>query len=430
MAIHICARRNGAVIDLTNREMIVYGCGSGANRICTNNQWGNIAYALDGDSEKIGTETVLFNRRYKICPPDTLAKLPVDRYWILIASDKYKHEIREMLREKYGQWEEYVFDFPEIFRSYDTIRELVSFDPVGVAKVSNTSISTLLMDYIAVAESLIKRYVRGHVQYSLLSDASRLVCLISENGIAKYVLHFPSRIIGHGGIHDFSARKAIISNIMHLGIPRNSVIYEDEEGFKLSHFSSDAVDFNDNNIIREILSQLDMIHRNSGIMIPVFQDLFETEKHLWEKGFSNSYARKMKDIIHGSIAKILEDEKIPKRVCHGDMHFKNVIIFNGDVELIDLDDMCMGNPFVDISTFLVSLLAYAKNNRICQCSDLLDFYRWIHGGEMTEVEIRQFRAACVFSLYLVYLQHLTWKKYRPDLEDVIDKNLQLLENCK
>ncbi len=48
-------------------------------------------------------------------------------------------------------------------------------------------------------------------------------------------------------------------------------------------------------------------------------------------------------------------ERCPVTTLHGDLHLKNFYVTNGQIALIDLDDLCQGDPLKDVGSFVAAL---------------------------------------------------------------------------
>lgn len=51
-----------------------------------------------------------------------------------------------------------------------------------------------------------------------------------------------------------------------------------------------------------------------------------------------------------------------RHMMHGDYHVKNVMLQNGEVLLIDMDTLCMGNPVFEFASIFLAYLGYCEND--------------------------------------------------------------------
>jgi aminoglycoside phosphotransferase (APT) family kinase protein len=63
----------------------------------------------------------------------------------------------------------------------------------------------------------------------------------------------------------------------------------------------------------------------------------------------------LEDIVDRLIIASSVIERYPVTTLHGDLHLKNFLVTNGQVALIDLDDLCQGDPLKDVGSFVAAL---------------------------------------------------------------------------
>ncbi len=95
----------------------------------------------------------------------------------------------------------------------------------------------------------------------------------------------------------------------------------------------------------------DCRHRKQG---DVLQDLDKVRQLL------NKFNAPCREQINTIIAQLINQapslQSEPLATLHGDLHLKNILVDSNQVYLIDLDSICIGNPLLDIGSFIAAII--------------------------------------------------------------------------
>lgn len=113
---------------------------------------------------------------------------------------------------------------------------------------------------------------------------------------------------------------------------------------------------------------------------------------------------------------------------HGDFYDKQAIINNGRVRLIDLDAACLGNPLLDLGSFIAHLERLESNHVLSaselevQKNTLVTAYEKLTGSVHTD-HLKRYTALSLFGLI-----HHPFRDWSPDWPDQTEVLLERVEN--
>jgi Phosphotransferase enzyme family len=94
-------------------------------------------------------------------------------------------------------------------------------------------------------------------------------------------------------------------------------------------------------------------------------------------------------------------ERCPMTTLHGDLHLKNFYVTKGQIALIDLDDLCQGDPLKDVGSCVAALYyrgllrgrSYSETEKIA--AQFIEAYRAEAGWELSEPALNWHTAAAL-----------------------------------
>lgn len=124
-------------------------------------------------------------------------------------------------------------------------------------------------------------------------------------------------------------------------------------------------------------------------------------------------AKRTKSVTQ-SLSQWLGTEPQVRRPIHGDFYDKQAIVNAGQVKLIDLDAACLGNPLVDLGSYVAHLERQAGNHSMSasdvemQRDTLIGAYERVTGSVRTE-QLNRYTALGLFALI-----HQPFRDWSPD----------------
>lgn len=178
-------------------------------------------------------------------------------------------------------------------------------------------------------------------------------------------------------------------------------------------------------IIKKMSNQLKEIHLNNKSSERVFFSKSDVEK-IVKQDFLPEETQKI--ILSYMLEKLPIINSRYKTIVHGDMHLKNILITREkDIIFIDLDDVCWGDPFMDLvyaSNIIISksewhayyllLKYYFGNNLPSNFWPIVNFYTLCKAIVIMKAEIaKSLYGKPLFSIDNLIDQHTGMKQEKP-----------------
>ncbi len=80
-------------------------------------------------------------------------------------------------------------------------------------------------------------------------------------------------------------------------------------------------------------------------------------------GWANDLKDELDKGSFEKLVQLIENVKDSNTLLHGDYHFKNVMLQNGEVLLIDLDTLCVGNPVFEMASVYLANVGFGELNK-------------------------------------------------------------------
>lgn len=158
------------------------------------------------------------------------------------------------------------------------------------------------------------------------------------------------------------ARKAFVKGIP-TAIPYDVVKVGDSYGsvFELLNAKSFA---------KLIVAEPEKLDYYVGLYVDLLKKIHATELQPGEmpdmKEVATGWAEFLRDYLPADKAEKLVElvKAVPEdhHMMHGDYHIKNVMMQNGEVLLIDMDTLCMGNPVFEMASVFLAYVGYSEND--------------------------------------------------------------------
>lgn len=348
---------NEQYIDMSDRRTILWGTGPTAQRICLELQLDEIAYVIDSDESKQGTEVVLFGRKYRVSAPAILDDLYGQEYYIFVASN-YVQDIVETIN-RFWKNKFHICEGEKYFhRQYSSLKEMLFYDPIAHKKITQANISRRLKYYISKAEQIINKVLSDRadevIGYIPIIKGHKILSIIVCKTV-KYIISMPNKARGTGWHVSFTDDDTIRKVYMlkqELGINKELVLYEDEEGFRIEYFADEIVDLQKEETVHGVLEILKKVH-NSGKQIDIVANICERAYELQKWIHCDSaYYEESKKLLEDLEEIFVEIRSGETALVHGDCHRTNIVQFRGKIFLIDWEALCMSDPIYDICRLL------------------------------------------------------------------------------
>lgn len=203
-----------------------------------------------------------------------------------------------------------------------------------------------------------------------------------------------------------------------LGIDNTLIYISEEEGWKVSHFIDNCIDFDYHNMdhVKNGLALVKKLHDANVVSEWDFNIYAEAEKLIKLTGKNRPSTFEDFEDLKDAISKLYdlaEGDGIQKRICHNDCYNPNFLT-NGEVMyLIDWEYSGNSDPASDLGTF------------IC-CSDYtteeaLEVIKIYFGRGLTEIEKRHYLAYVAISAYYWFV----WALYKESVGEIIGEYLYI-----
>jgi CTP:phosphocholine cytidylyltransferase-like protein/thiamine kinase-like enzyme len=319
----------------------------------------------------------------------------------MLWEDIYAKHIKDldMYINKYEDYE--IFEF-------DTLDDLRKFDP----KYINNTDSKILKNICKVLEcseadiQSIDPIKKGLTNISFLFQCKG----------KKYVYRHPG-----AGTEEIINRisEAKSQNLAkQLSLDKTLIYISAEEGWKISHFIDNCVDFDYHDMahVKKGLALVKKLHDANVVSEWDFNIYAEAEKLIMLTGKRKHSSFEDFENLRTEVTKIYnfaEKDGILKRICHNDCYSPNFLTNNQVMYLIDWEYSGNSDPASDLGTF------------IC-CSDYtteeaLEILKIYFGRELTEMEKRHYLSYVAISSYYWFV----WALYKESFGEVVGEYLYL-----
>ena len=381
------------------RHLICWGCGEYIHQYAIEMNLSDMII-IDGDTKKHGNSIMLNNREYTIYSSNILKQLDITKYYIVITAVKewVVAEIERILQEDYPEWKEQYCMSSQLYRIYPDILSALVCDPYVHKKIDANRIAVNLPEYISKANDILTNNIKGAKVkgYTVVRNSSRVILIVmcEDN---KYYLHFPCLT----NYYNYFYENVIKENFevrQRLGVNKEIVLYESDDGFMLSRFIQTSFnEYSNDEFIVSVMKKLREVHKcgkQVNINNNIHKIIIDLERKLEidESSLGGCVAFINKLVLP-------ETKEYEKCLIHGDFHLGNILHQDGKIEIIDWIAMSMGDPIYD-----VCFLYYFVNMQ-CERSfnGILNMY---YGHNPNEKEYRHALAWLIVITYWKYLEEL------------------------
>lgn len=247
-------------------------------------------------------------------------------------------------------------------KEYETLEELFASSEHLKQNVVESGLQDDLPRYIDYARSLIENNFQmgGGMCYRELSLGHRCTFLFHLcDSDEMYILGMPY-------LPKEEHIKYVSELKKELRINERLLIY-DKDGYRIMRCGDTKVNFKDKSILEVAIAKLRNLHQNTDDVLKkdTFMNLRILEYRFREKMKKTG----LDDIFPSVIYKWIDEEIMPiimsvsPVLCHGDASYGNLIVYDGEVEWIDWELMCMSNPMFDLFYFYESLRGEGKTDK-------------------------------------------------------------------
>lgn len=411
-------------IDVSEMRVVIWGAGRNSRYICALLQLDDIMLVVDNNPELFGKTIVLYGKEYVITSASALKNIIAEECYILITSTLYKDEIIQQIYHEYGNKYLVCESENNMFLVYDNLETMMYTDPIICQKVHGGNISLLLPEYINKLKKLINRYICKNISkciYIPIRQGFRISFIVKNIEFnLKYIVHFPTKMFReqYTPSDEKYIKEAYLSKVIAL---QNSgiVVYEDEEGFEIEHYADEKICWNKDSV-RRVLNQIHSFHE-SGIELRVSRNPWERlkNKEVFLKNIGSYYPYELSEQINYSIEDEIENYNV--KVCHGDFHYNNVVMFKNKYVIIDWEWIGMSDPIFDVCHFINS---FTDDNGECIYKIEEGLYMYLM-REPSRSELKHARAVLAFDTYLSYCSYLmSVQKKNIEFEEKIIKHIE------
>lgn len=347
---------DGVLRDVSDRKLILWGCGQYAKYIADKLQLEDIYKVVDTDEKKAGEYIVLYNRKYEIETISSMKTLFPRDHFILIGSNLYEAEIRTQVLNIWGGEVVPVCTDKSLFRVYSRIEDLLILDPVIQRKKFEGSVSVNLYDLIEKSKSIVSSHFNEGISgFYPIYEGHKLILVII--GRKRYVLQIPIHdfCVWRRSPRDLEVMEEVYHVIKRMQINEDMILYSDASGWQLEYYANEVMLPYDEETKEQILRDVRNIHI-SGQKISVEVNILERVKLCQEnieaKGNLPKYYFEIKDDFSRIVYPEILSWSNHKVIGHGDLHHGNVLIFNGQPKIIDWETLSMIDPMYDVCRFL------------------------------------------------------------------------------
>lgn len=203
-----------------------------------------------------------------------------------------------------------------------------------------------------------------------------------------------------------------------LGLDNTLIYISAEEGWKISHFIDNCIDFDYHNMddVNKGLILVKKLHDANVVSKWDFNIYGEAEKLIMLMGKNKPSDFQDFEDLRTMVAKLYdfaEKDGIPKRICHNDCYSPNFLTNGNVMYLIDWEYSGNSDPASDLGTF------------IC-CSDYtteeaLEILKIYFGRDLTEMEKRHYLAYVAISGYYWFV----WALYKESVGEIVGEYLYI-----
>lgn len=203
-----------------------------------------------------------------------------------------------------------------------------------------------------------------------------------------------------------------------LGLDNTLIYISAEEGWKISYFIDDCIDFDYHNmdVVKNGLTLVKKLHDANKVSKWDFNIYSEAEKLIMLIGKNkHSDFQNFEDLrnVISTLYDFAESDGITKRICHNDCYSPNFLTNGSVMYLIDWEYSGNSDPASDLGTF------------IC-CSDYtteeaLEILKMYFGRELTKMEKRHYLAYVGISAYYWFV----WALYKESVGEIVGEYLYI-----
>lgn len=350
-------------INVTDKKIVIYGTGNSCFEMLNTFQLANIAYVVDGDLKKQGLEILIQNKTYKIQSPDILRYLDMEQYFVIISTALYEKEIRTKIYE-ICQRDIFVCLWnKELFYCYQSIEDMLLYDPVMNKKLLKLNLCFYRMDIIEefyrikaeVFDSVEIRYF-----IPVLQGTSKIVFLFGDQK-QTWVYSIRGKNVSMNEIEICKSNEYVFQKrymFIQAFLRDEFTIFSNETGVLIQKYAKEEIDFADWDTKKRIVQECRRMHT---------LDVVGLEESNFVAGVLSFYKDNVKKMGIQSLKLIDDANKLVekciesiervhiKRVIHQDLTCSNIVSYNNKIVFIDLESIAVGNPMIDICCILYSI---------------------------------------------------------------------------
>lgn len=355
-------KSDGALLNVTTRGVICYGAGKACVEICNEIQLPNIQYVIDRNKDR--QKIQLCNHKYEIQSSQILKKLAPDKYYIFISSTKYTREIMDDIRTYIGDSIPVCNGSDQLFYVYESLEEMLLCDPFIQRKIVNQHGSFSINEYVKSFKQVVSNCLeKVEIKYFTPIKRGSKIIFIFGNDQKQWVFSVPgvfsfleAQQERWGGMtNDIDVIRERYEIKRKYRLEDKLTIYEDHRGYLLQHYACEVIDFSDKEIRAKVLKQCRCLHQLDAV-IKIERNATKRYKQLLLT--RNTIGKTVSDTERDLIDKMepyiqyLDNPDMPKRVCHGDLHHGNIVVYDGEIFFIDWEFLCRMDPMYDVCRFL------------------------------------------------------------------------------
>ncbi|MCQ2801534.1 MAG: phosphotransferase [archaeon] len=271
----------------------------------------------------------------------------------------------------------------DVIYEFDSINDLIAYDKNAFKTNNNFSLSLMCKVFNCPIESFSNF---EQIKSGLSNRNFTFYC-----NDQKYVFRIPGA--NAGSYVDRKAEKKINSLANKVGVDE-SVIYFDEEGYKISKFieTTDLFDFNNEDHCKKLSAAIKKLHSvKSGYRFDFFENAEYLLKQIKNINSDIYFEASMLSRIAAKFNEELKNDKWATALCHNDLYEPNILISGDKLSLIDWEFSGDNDIGFDVS----KLIAYKVLNK----ENIQKYLSLYFERNATDKEIRHIMLCAVINYY-------------------------------
>jgi CTP:phosphocholine cytidylyltransferase-like protein/thiamine kinase-like enzyme len=294
-----------------------------------------------------------------------------------------------------------------IIYEFDSLYELRSFDPKYINN-TGSDIFGNICKVLSCNEEEIENIVpikKGLTNTSFLFELKG----------KKYVYRHPG-----AGTKDIINRESEAKSqnlAKELGLDHTLIFISPDEGWKISHFVEDCVDFDYHNMehVKKGLSLVKRLH-DANVKSPwdfnIYHEAEKLIKLIKDHNYTFEDFEQLRDSVN-RLYQLVEKDGFEKRICHNDCYDPNFLTNNEVMYLIDWEYSGNSDPASDLGTFIC-----CSDYTFEEANEVLKVY---FGRELTDLEKRHYLSYVAISAFYWFV----WALYKESVGEIVGDYLYI-----